>query len=180
MVLKKENSMATIEELRLKILDRPQIVLDERVGSGDGEKTVFKLAHSPVMSGTANVRVGGDVQVASTDYELDCLTGKLTFDEGPKDGDAIVASYDFAAFSDSELQVYLDGAGGNLALAAGEALTSLVSDRARLVTWARGDMRIDYDRLRQDISDVAARYLSQGRSEVGGARTDDVGWEEVV
>ena len=75
----------------------------------------------------------------------------------------------------ADLGVYI-----NLALAAGEALTALVSDRARLVTWSRGDMRIDYDRLRKDIADVAAHYLSQGRSEVGGAKTDNVGWEEVV
>ena len=172
--------MATIDELRLKILDRPQVVLDERVGSGDGSATVFKLAHSPVMAGTANVLVNGNVQVEDTDYHLDYSTGKLTFSEAPADGGATVASYDFAAFSDAELQIYMDSAGGNLTLAAGEALTALVSDRARLVTWSRGDTRIDYDRLRRDIADVAARYLSQGRSEVGGAKTDNVEWEEVV
>jgi hypothetical protein len=172
--------MATIEEFRLKILDRPQVVLDERVGSGDGSATVYKLSHAPVMDGTAHVRVNGVEKVEGTDYTLDSATGKLTLVAAPGQGLAIVASYDFAAFSDSELQAFLDGAGGNLALAAGEALTSLISDRARLVTWSRGDTRIDYDRLRRDITNVAERYLSQGRSEVGGAKADDVEWEEVV
>jgi hypothetical protein len=107
-------------------------------------------------------------------------TGKITFDEAPDDGDPVVASYDFAAFSDDELQQYLENAGGNLALAAGEALTSLIADRSRLVTWTRGDMRLDFDRLRQDISKVIDRYMSQGRSEAGRPRADTVEWEEVI
>jgi len=172
--------MSTIDELRLKILDRPQVVLDERVGTGDGAATVFKLAHAPVMTGTAMVRVEGVLNTEDEDYALDCATGKLTFDEAPGDGEAVVASYDFAAFSDPELQAYLDQAAGNLALAAGEALLTLISDQSRLVTWARGDMRIDYEKLRSDIKDVATRYVNQGRSEVGGAKATDVSWEEVT
>jgi len=172
--------MATIEELRLKILDRPQIVIDERVGTGDGSATIMKLGHAPVMNETANVRVGGTAMVEGEDFELDYSTGKLTFVTAPDEGDAVVASYDFAAFSDSELQQYMNSAGGNLALAAGEALMSLVADRSRLVTWTRGDMRLDFDRLRQDISKVAERYLSQGRSEAGSPRADGVEWEEVI
>jgi hypothetical protein len=172
--------MASIDELRLKILDRPQIVLDERVGTGDGSAVVMKLGHAPVMDGTANIRVKSVQIVETTDFALDYSTGKLTFVAAPDEGDAVVASYDFAAFTDSELQQYLDNAGGNLALAAGEALLSLASDRSRLITWARSDMRLDFDQLRRDITNVAERYLSQGRSESGSPRADSVDWEEVV
>jgi hypothetical protein len=171
--------MATIDELRLKILDRPQIVLDERVGVGDGSATVFKVAHAPVMAGTVNVRVAGDVLTEGTDFTLDYASGKLTVADARAETDIIVASYDFAAFSDNELQAFINNAGGNLALAAGDALTSLVTDRSRLVTWSRGDMRIDFDRLRQDIAEVARRYTNQGRSE-SGARRESVQWEEIV
>ena len=91
-----------------------------------------------------------------------------------------MADYEFATYSDADLQSFLDGAGGNLALAAGEALTSLIADQGRLVTWSRGDMKIDYDRLRRDISDVARRFYAQGASESAGAVTNEVDWEEVV
>jgi hypothetical protein len=172
--------MATTEELRLKILDRPQVVLDERVGTGDGSNTVFQLRHVPVMADSQTVRVGGTAKTEGVDYTLDDSSGKLVFLQAPDEGDEITASYDFAAFTDSELQAFLDSAGGNVALAAGEALTTLIADRSRLVTWSKGDARMDFDRLRRDLADVARRFISQGASEVGGARSDDVEWEEVV
>ena len=172
--------MATIDDLRLKILDRPQTVLDERVGTGDGSTKVYKLGHVPVMADTQVVKVGGAEKSEGVDYTLDDSTGKLTFSVAPSDGDAITASYDFAAFTDSELGAFLAGAGGNLALAAGEALISLVADRSRMVTWSRGDAKLDYDRLRRDISDVAVRFLNQGRSETCGAKAEEVDWEEVI
>ncbi len=172
--------MATVNELRLKILDRPQIVIGERVGTGDGSTKVYKLRHCPVMSGTAVIYVENVAQTVGDDYTLDCQTGKLTFTAAPDDGDSIRAEYEFAAFTDEDLTEFLDSAGGNLALAAGEALTSLVADRSRLVTWSRGDAKIDYDRLRRDLADVARRFYARGASESGGARSDEVNWEEVV
>ncbi|MFH1676417.1 MAG: hypothetical protein ABIC40_05260 [bacterium] len=169
--------MATVEELRLKILDRPQVVTDERVGTGDGVKKIYKLRCVPVMADSETIRVGGLVMAGN--YELDDSTGKLEFTLAPSDGAAIEAVYDFAAFTDDELQLCLDGAGGNLALAAGEALMVLLTDRTRLVNWSKGDTRIDYDQLRKDLTDAAIRYLKQGRSERGGAAVEDVIWEEV-
>jgi len=171
--------MAIIDELRLKILDRPQVVLDERVGTGDGSTTIFRLRHVPVLADSQTIRVGGVAKSEGVDYTLDDASGKLTFIQAPADGDAITASYDFAAFADSDLQAFLDASGGNLALAAGEALTTLIADRARLVTWSRGDMRLDFDRLRRDLAEVARRFVSQGASEAG-AKADEVEWEEVV
>jgi len=172
--------MATIEELRLKILDRPQAVIGESVGTGDGSTKAYKLRNSPVMGDGVTVYVGGVELTEGDDYTLEYATGKLVFAEAPSEGDSIAADYGFAAFSDEDLQGFLDGAGGNLALAAGEALTSLIADRNRMITWSRGDAKIDYDRLRSDLGDVARRFYGQGASESGGARADEVNWEEVV
>ncbi len=171
--------MATIDDLRLKILDRPQIVLGEEIGSSDGVRKVYRLGHAPVMEESVTIYVGGLVKVEGVDYTLDYQTGKLAFNTAPLEGDAISGDYEFAAFSDADLQAFLDHAGGNLALAAGEALTSLIADRNRLVTWSRGDARIDYDRLRRDLSEVARRFYNQGASESAGATVKDVDWEEV-
>ena len=172
--------MATVEELRLKILDRPQATVGERVGTGDGIVDVYKLSRCPVMLDSAAVYLDGEKKTETTDYVLDYATGKLTFVSAPGDGIVITADYEVATFSDSDLEAFLDSSGSNLSLAAGLALTSLVADRSRLVTWSRGDMKIDYDRLRKDLSEVARRFYAQGASESAGAVTQSVDWEEVV
>jgi hypothetical protein len=171
--------MSTIDELRLKIFDRPQLILNEHVGNGDGNTADFKIAQIPILPGSAVVLVDGIPKVETVDYTLDYSTGRLTFTDPPEQGEVITASYDFAAFTDSELQSFLDRSGGNLSIAAGEALSTLVSDRSRLLSWARGDMRIDYDQLRRDLIVLAIRFLEQGGSE-SGARIDEINWEEVV
>jgi hypothetical protein len=173
-------TMASIDDLRLKILDRPQVVLNERVGTGDSSRTVYKLSHAIIMPATAVVRVGGEELSDGEDYTLDLASGKLAFTDAPEDGAAIEADYEFAAYSDSDLQSFLDKAGGSLPLAAGEALMSLISDRNRLVTWSRDDMRVDYDQLRRDIAETARRFYSQGASESPGAKITEVKWEEVT
>ncbi|MCK4721067.1 DUF2460 domain-containing protein [bacterium] len=172
--------MATLDQLRLKILDKKQVVLGERIGTGDAGNKVFKLRLNPVISGSVTVYVDGSEVTEGVDFTLDYNTGKLTFTTAPPDGDSVTADYGFAAFSDSDLQEFLDAAGGNLALAAGDALTSLLADRNRLVTWSKGDAKIDYDKLRKDIAEVAVKFHNQGVSEAGGAVSDDVDWEEVV
>jgi hypothetical protein len=171
--------MSTIDELRLKIFDWPQLILNEHVGDGNGSTADFKIAQVPILPSSAVVLINGVPKVETLDYTLDYSSGRLTFIDPPEQDEVITASYDFAAFTDPELQSFLDRAGGNLAMAAGEALSTLASDRSRLVTWARGDMRIDYDQLRRDLNVLAIRFLEQGGSE-SGARIDDIDWEEVV
>jgi len=172
--------MATVDELRLKILDRPQMVPGERVGTGDGSGKTFKIMRTPVMGNSVTIYLDGVEVNEETDFDLDYGTGKLIFIQAPGDGVSITADYEFATFGDSELEAFLSSSGNNLSLAAGQVLTSLVADRSRLVTWSRGDMKIDYDRLRKDISEVARRFYAQGASESGGASAQNVDWEEVV
>lgn len=169
--------MATIEQLRLKILDKPQVVIGEKVGVGDGSKAKFKLKLVPIMDESVTLYIDGEV-LEEENYELDYETGVITFDSAPEEGEAVVADYGFTAFSDSDLQEFLDESGGNLAMAAGNALMSLLADRNRMVSWSRSEGRIDYDRLRKDISETASRFLKQGMSE-SGSKTDEVDWEEV-
>jgi hypothetical protein len=171
--------MATIEQLRLKILDKPQVILGEKVGVGDGSTTAYKVRLVPLIDGTVSIYVAGDELTEDEDYTLDYATGVIEFTTAPDDGDSIAADYSFAAFSDDNLQGFLDEARGNLALAAGNALMSLLADRNRMVSWSKGEGKIDYNQLRKDISDTAKRYLRQGMSE-SGARTDEVDWEEVT
>lgn len=79
----------------------------------------------------------------------------------PGDGKVISADYEFAAFTNAELAVFLDEARGDLRIAAGNALLALIADRGKLKTWSKGDTRIDLDRLRLDLRDVANKYLGR-------------------
>ncbi len=157
--------MATVDDLRLKILDREQVVIGERLGTGDGKNRVFKVKHTPIMKGTVRFYLDNDEYQGPID-SLDYGTGKLTFYREPADGVMVMIDYQFAAFTDKELQKFLDNSNGNLALASAATLEALIADRARLITWSRGDMKIDYD--------------AQGNSETWGIKTDEVDWEDVV
>lgn len=167
--------MPTLEDLRLKILDRPQVVLDEKIGTGDGVIQKYRVRHYPVMDGSCVTHINGEV---TTDCFLELTTGLIRFNDPVKEHVRITASYDFAAFTDDELQKFINDADGNIATAAGKALEVLIADRERLVTWSRSSTKIDYDQLRIDLNDVAKRFLMQGQQEKSG-RTE-VDWEEVI
>ena len=172
--------MATINDLRSKIYDKPQVVLDDRIGTGDGVRINFLTRYSPVMDGTLTVTVGGVPQIEDTDYTFDYSTGLIAFATQPDADDIILADYSYAAFTDEELQAILDSNGGNINLAAGEALTTLLSSRTKLVSWSKGDTKIDYDRVRSDLKQIADKFIAQGRSESGGANVTDIDWEEII
>lgn len=169
----------TVDDLRFKILDRTQIVIAERVGTGDGSKNVFKFLHRLITPESVYVDVAELKKAETTDYSVDYVSGKLTFVIAPPDEAPIRVNYTFATFSDEELQVFLDQAEGNLAGAAGSALETLIADQGKLITWSRGDLKTDFDRLRSDIKDVANRYHAQAASESTGTKTKDVNWEDV-
>ena len=167
--------MTNLDDLRLKILDRAQVVLDERIGIGDGTTCEFRTRHHPVLE--CKVQVEGKYTI---ECFLDNATGRITFNDPVADELRITATYDFAAFTDAELRKFIDDAGRNIATAAGNALTALIIDRDRLVTWSRGSNKVDYDQLKKDLLDVAERFLAQGRQESGMVHDSGVDWEEVV
>lgn len=170
-------TMTNLDDLRLKILDRAQVVLDERIGTGDGATSEFRTRHYPVMGGSCVTSVAGEPTV---ECFLEVMTGKIKFNDPVPDGLPITATYDFAGFTDDELQKFIDDAGGNIATAAGNALDALIKDRDRLVTWSRGSTKVDYDQLRKDLHYVSKRFLAQGQQETAGTHNAGVDWEEVV
>lgn len=150
----------SVDELRIKILDRPQVVTGERVGTGDGTRVDFSLAHAPVVENTVILRVEGLQLNEGSSYSLDYGTGKL-FIHPTGEGKVISADYEFAAFTDAELAVFLDEGRGDIRIGAGKALLALIADPARLKTWCKCSKGIDLDRLRLDLRDVANKYLGR-------------------
>ncbi len=75
--------------------DKPVSVANESVGTGDGVKAVFSLAHGNVLAGTYQVLVDGVTKAEPGDYSINRVTGAITFVSGaiPASGKAVVASY---------------------------------------------------------------------------------------
>lgn len=82
--------------------------LDQGIGTGDGETTVFSLVKTydplghgfvrPVVkpvSGTVVLALAGDPVVETVDYTLDLTTGEVTFALPPDVGVAVTAGFEF-------------------------------------------------------------------------------------
>ncbi len=65
-------------------------VADEAVGTGDGSKVAFALAHAPVLDGSVTISVAG---TEVTEVSVDPGTGKIVFDTAPANTAAVTASY---------------------------------------------------------------------------------------
>lgn len=95
--------------------------LDQRIGTGDGVETVFRLAKTydpagepyvrPIVKpvfGSVVVAVAGDQKVESLEFSVDCQTGQVTFAVPPDVGVAVTAGFEFdvpARFDTDSIQV---------------------------------------------------------------------------
>lgn len=160
--------MSKVEQLRLKILDKPQVIIGEVLGRGDSETKVFRFKFRPLISEKITIYSDGD-EVKDSHYDLMRMTQtdpwQVVFNYSIDEGIKITADYQTAAFSDAELKNYLLDADDNLYLAAGNALDALLGDRMKLERWSKADYRIDLATLRRDISDVAQKFKNQAMEE---------------
>lgn len=82
--------------------------VDEAVGTGDGDETIFTLAYHPSSGQT--VYVDGVSKTETTHYTMDDATGVITFLAAPADGAEITASYSAVpsdAFEDLVMAAYV-------------------------------------------------------------------------
>ena len=101
--------------------------LDQVIGAGDGQQTVFQLAKAYASGGqtylrpitkpvqdTVSVAVDGVTQTSGSDYTTDYLTGLVTFISAPPAGATVTAGFEFdvpARFETDELRISLPAAG---------------------------------------------------------------------
>ena len=67
---------------------------------------MFNLVNSPLPSGSFTVTNGGAAQTETTHYTVNRATGAITSVSAPSNGNALLATYDFARvvrFADSNL-----------------------------------------------------------------------------
>ncbi len=66
---------------------------NEAVGTGDGAALTFTLANKPVISGSVSVYADGTAEVMGTDFDVNYVTGVITFTVAPANNIRIDATY---------------------------------------------------------------------------------------
>lgn len=164
-------ALTDLERLRLRIADRPRMVISEDVGLGDGVRLGFQTRGAPIFPDSEAVVIASGnlttVLYPGADYSLDYDLGLLRLDSAPLAGEAVRLAYRWAAFSDAELTDLLAQAGGDNAGAAVLALQSLLADADRWIKYTLGQETVDRIAARDAVLSLIEQ-LKADRGGVGG------------
>jgi len=146
--------LTDIQKVRTLVGDMNKAVVQEHVANGDSATTIFQVDLFPMRTGTLTVLVTGAVKTsASANFPLGLfdLTGSA-----PVNGDRILATYQYNALSDDEVQACIDlaSAAGTL-LAASYAARSLAGNAARYFSYTQGQKSVDKDQMSKKFIDLA-------------------------
>lgn len=149
--------LSSINAVRSLIGDNDKSAINEDVSRGDGVSTQFQLDMFPVRTGSFSVFVTGVAKPSAT-----CIIALGVIDltgSAPPGGDVIVATYQYNALSDQEIQACIDiaSAGGNL-LAASYACRGLAGNYARFFSYTQGNKSVNKDNLSKKLLDLAESY----------------------
>ncbi|NBD34396.1 MAG: hypothetical protein GVY30_00170 [Chloroflexi bacterium] len=149
--------------LRLAIQDRYRISLEEIIGLGNGARTRYQTGMAPVVSESEEIRVDTTVKARDVDYTIDTDTGLVTMTAAPSDAAEIIASYQWSAFSDAELNDLLDRY-NTVTNAAIAALKAILADNDRFLKYTFGQESVDRTAARDAISDL----IDMLKGDIGG------------
>lgn len=141
--------MATLQDLRQRIDDRPKYRYDKQ--TGDGASTKFQVSKYPIEPNTGTVTVGGSVYGSSA-YTLNGTSGVIAFTSAPANGTQVLAEYTCTQIDGTTLQDILTRNGDVLDLAAAEALEMRAAGAAAYFEFVSGDVKINK-------SQVATNYM---------------------
>ena len=165
-------ALTDLERLRLLIADRPRVILQEIIGTGDGSETLFLLQMAPVVAESETITVNGTVQTRDTDYTLDNGVGLVTFTAAPAAGAELKATYRWTTFSDEELQDLLDQ-GLSVTRAAIQAIEWLLADTDRFIKYTFGQESVDRTSAREGLEHLLAGLRQQLSGPVTLVKADD-------
>jgi len=156
----------TVDRVRTLVGDMNKSAINESVGRGDAATTVFQLDMFPVRTGSVTVLRSGTVTSATVNLVL----GTIDFTgSAPAAGDAIVASYQYNALSDQEIEFYIDLASAASALlAASFAARGLAGNYARFFAYTQGDKSVNKDNLADKLLKLAESLEDAAGSKLAG------------
>lgn len=129
-------SYTNLQLLRKMISDPLRRSYDRQ--EGDGETIIFKLTHGNIANDSFTVYIDGETKEEDTDYTIDQEEGVVTFTSvTPAAGKDVEVKYKYAAFSDTELEEFIE-LDGNVQSAALRCLDILLFDSARRFDYVSG------------------------------------------
>ena len=159
--------LSNIDRVRTLVGDFNKSSINEAVANGDGSTTVFQLDMFPVRTGSITFfKTGSVVTSAVTNLVLGTVdvTGSA-----PLAGDKLVATYQYNALSDQEIEFYIDLASAASALlAASFAARALAGNYARFFAYTQGDKSVNKDNLSDKLLSLAESLEDAAGSKLAG------------
>jgi hypothetical protein len=172
-------ALSDLQWLRLKIADRPRLLLHDPLGVGDGANTLFKLRVAPIVADSETVTVNGVEQTQDTDYTIDNSLGLITFTAAPAADAEVVATFQFVAFTDTELTDLLT-AEGSRQRAAMEAVRWLLADQDRFLKYTFGQETVDRSGARDALQFLLEELKSSQPAPIGLVWADTDEREDIM
>jgi len=180
-------TLTTIEQVRLKISDKPHITRE--LTDGDGTGKYFKLGNAQVsLIPIPQIRVDGILKTEGADYTIDYVQGIVTFVAAPAIGLEIDFLYYYTVFSDDEITQFLTDGADNTVVAAAYALYAWAADAAKLAKrytlsgggglgQVVGDTSVTAKELRETAKALIATEKELGES-IPAEGLTEVSWTE--
>lgn len=131
--------MTLVDQVRLRIQDRPRYGNEELFG--DGYNATFKLAQGlPFSFVTAcSAFARGAASYTSTGATFDLTLGTMAFSGTISANSAVKATYQWTIFSDDDINTFITAGSGTVAGAALEAVRTLLFDAQKRARWIASD-----------------------------------------
>ena len=167
-------ALTDINAVRSYIGDNDKIAIREDIGDGDGSSQKWQLDLFPARTGTIEITISakaitnftGSPVLGYVDFSGSSLSGSTS----PTAGAEILATYQYNALSDEEIQKSIDlASGASLFIAAANAARSLAGNYARFFSYSQGDKKVDKDKLSKKLLALADSLEKADEKAIKGA-----------
>ena len=153
--------MTNLELVRKKLADEYKFASDTNIG--DGGTSIFKLAHSNIQDETYTIYV--DLS-ESDNYEIDLERGLITFNTPPADEKNITAQYYFSAFSDDEIEYFLEENENDINETLIDLIEILLIDSARRFDYSTGQSEMKPSQVFKNLKEMLIFFSKKVPAEV--------------
>jgi hypothetical protein len=154
-------TMTNLELIRKKLADDYKFNAD--TNDGDGTTSIFKLSHGNIKEDTYEVYVNGSLVTTGFDFDLE--RGIIEFNTPPSDGHAIYVKYDFSAFSDTEINNFLEENDNNVNKTIVDLVEMLLSDASRRFDYSTGQSDMKPNQIFKNLKEMREIYAGKIPSE---------------
>lgn len=155
--------MSEIATIRRRVGDRSKAQKD--IATGNGKDRSYHLQYQNVFGLIVTVE-GTEVQI-NNDYTLDGAGGRVIFSAPPAEGANVSFDYNYAAYTDDEIQDLLDEQGLDGATVA--ILEELTADTARFYDYSQGETTNKRSQVFDHLMKLLADYRSKSTASKKGS-----------